>query len=84
MVVLDTVPDAAEWWRAIIRRWIGRVIHSDTFRQPLQEYAVERACFQGVHLPDRPTPVHAWDAPSQGSTTTPLQGFTATPPLEWS
>ena len=73
--VLDTVPDAAAWWRAITRRWIHRVLRSDDFRQPLQEYAVERACLQGVHLPERRK-----GRTTQVSTATPPQGTTATPP----
>ena len=79
--VLDTVPDAAEWWRAITRRWISRVLLSDNFRQPLQEYAVEAARLEWVHLPDRPTAVRTRGTPSQGSAATPPQGGT---PTEWS
>ena len=80
-VVLDTVPDAAEWWRAITRRWMRRVSRSFDFHQPLQEYAVERARLQGVHLPDRPTALRTQGTPSQGSAATPPQGGTST---EWS
>ena len=67
MVVLDTVPDAAAWWCAVTQRWIQRVCREKDFRQPLQEYAVERARLQMVHLPER----------HQGRTT---QVSTATPP----
>ena len=81
VLVLDTVLDAAEWWRAITRRWISRVLRSDDFRQPLQQYAVDRAHLQGVHLPNRPTAVRTQGTPSQGSAATPPQGGTS---MEWS
>ena len=76
MVVLDTVPDAAAWWCAVTQRWIQRVCREKDFRQPLQEYAVERARLQMVHLPERPGTA----TPPQGSTATPLQGSTTATP----